>query len=136
MRSRTATWNVHGAAAYVRRSFWYRQPGRTLDETHHCLCSRDHPGHSVRLRHDDRLADRQLGRPRRGHWGVIGSLSGDAGKGALIGAGAGAVGGLIYDQNQRNQQNNQNYRYQDYQNNQYQNTRYRNNQYQNNEFGW
>jgi uncharacterized membrane protein len=32
---------------------------------------------------------------------LIGSFSADAGKGALIGAGVGAVGGYLYDQNQK-----------------------------------
>lgn len=32
---------------------------------------------------------------------VIGSFSGSAGKGALIGAGVGAVGGYLYDQDQK-----------------------------------
>ena len=34
---------------------------------------------------------------------VIGSMSGSAGSGALIGAGAGALGGYFYDQQQKNQ---------------------------------
>lgn len=33
--------------------------------------------------------------------GALGSLSGNFGWGALIGAGAGAAGGLLYDYNQR-----------------------------------
>ena len=33
---------------------------------------------------------------------LIGSFSANAGAGALIGAGVGAVGGYLYDQNQRN----------------------------------
>ena len=32
---------------------------------------------------------------------LIGSFSANAGKGALIGAGVGALGGYIYDQNQK-----------------------------------
>jgi hypothetical protein len=32
---------------------------------------------------------------------AIGSLSGDWGTGALIGAGAGAVGGYLYDQHEK-----------------------------------
>lgn len=32
---------------------------------------------------------------------LIGSLSGDAGAGALIGAGTGATGGYLYDQHQK-----------------------------------
>ena len=35
---------------------------------------------------------------------AIGSLSGNAGWGALIGAGVGAAGGYVYDQSQQNQQ--------------------------------
>ena len=34
---------------------------------------------------------------------LIGSFSANAGKGALIGAGVGALGGYIYDQNQKSQ---------------------------------
>jgi uncharacterized membrane protein len=34
---------------------------------------------------------------------LIGSFSANAGKGALIGAGVGAVGGYLYDQNQKSQ---------------------------------
>ncbi len=33
--------------------------------------------------------------------GIIGSLSGNFGTGALIGAGAGVVGGYLYDQHQK-----------------------------------
>jgi len=33
--------------------------------------------------------------------GIIGSFSGNAGLGALLGAGAGGVGGYLYDQSQR-----------------------------------
>ena len=33
--------------------------------------------------------------------GLIGSLSGNFGTGALIGAGAGAVGGYLYDQHEK-----------------------------------
>ena len=33
--------------------------------------------------------------------GLIGSLSGDFGTGALIGAGVGAVGGYLYDQHEK-----------------------------------
>ncbi len=33
--------------------------------------------------------------------GLIGSLSGNFGAGALIGAGAGAVGGYLYDQHEK-----------------------------------
>jgi uncharacterized membrane protein len=36
---------------------------------------------------------------------LIGSFSANAGKGALIGAGVGALGGYIYDQNQKNRGN-------------------------------
>ena len=32
---------------------------------------------------------------------AIGSLSGNAGQGALIGAGAGALGGFLFDQHQK-----------------------------------
>jgi hypothetical protein len=32
---------------------------------------------------------------------LIGSMSANAGKGALIGAGAGALGGYLYDQHQK-----------------------------------
>jgi uncharacterized membrane protein len=35
---------------------------------------------------------------------LIGSLSGDAGWGALIGAGAGAAGGYLYDRSRRNEE--------------------------------
>jgi uncharacterized protein YcfJ len=35
---------------------------------------------------------------------VIGSFSGNAGKGALIGTAVGAVGGYAYDQNQKSKQ--------------------------------
>ncbi|MBK1699489.1 YMGG-like glycine zipper-containing protein [Thiococcus pfennigii] len=35
---------------------------------------------------------------------LIGSMSGHAGEGALIGAGAGAVGGYLYDQNEKRKQ--------------------------------
>ena len=38
---------------------------------------------------------------------AIGSLSGNAGKGALIGAGTGALGGFLYDQSKRNNNRNQ-----------------------------
>jgi uncharacterized membrane protein len=34
---------------------------------------------------------------------LIGSFSANAGKGALIGAGVGALGGFLYDQNQKRQ---------------------------------
>lgn len=34
---------------------------------------------------------------------LIGSFSANAGKGALIGAGVGALGGFLYDQNQKSQ---------------------------------
>jgi uncharacterized membrane protein len=34
---------------------------------------------------------------------LIGSFSANAGKGALIGAGVGALGGYLYDQNQKSQ---------------------------------
>lgn len=34
---------------------------------------------------------------------LIGSMSGHAGEGALIGAGVGAVGGYLYDQNEKRQ---------------------------------
>ena len=34
---------------------------------------------------------------------ALGSLSGNAGKGALIGAGAGALGGYLYDQDKKKQ---------------------------------
>nr|WP_242523413.1 glycine zipper domain-containing protein [Thiocystis minor] len=33
---------------------------------------------------------------------MIGSFSANAGKGALIGAGVGALGGYLYDQNRKN----------------------------------
>ncbi len=36
---------------------------------------------------------------------LIGSFSANAGKGALIGAGVGALGGFLYDQNQKRQGN-------------------------------
>jgi uncharacterized membrane protein len=36
---------------------------------------------------------------------LIGSFSANAGKGALIGAGVGALGGFVYDQNQKRQGN-------------------------------
>jgi uncharacterized membrane protein len=36
---------------------------------------------------------------------LIGSFSANAGKGALIGAGVGALGGFLYDQNQKSRGN-------------------------------
>lgn len=44
--------------------------------------------------------------------GLLGSFSGNAGLGALLGAGVGAGGGYLYDQSQR-QQNDDGYRRQD-----------------------
>ncbi|MFC7610489.1 glycine zipper domain-containing protein [Teichococcus aestuarii] len=38
--------------------------------------------------------------------GIIGSFTGDAGFGALLGAGAGAAGGYLYDQSQQQQYQN------------------------------
>jgi uncharacterized protein YcfJ len=35
---------------------------------------------------------------------LIGSFSGDAGKGALIGAGVGAIGGYLFDQHKKGEQ--------------------------------
>ena len=54
---------------------------------------------------------------------AIGSMSGDVGAGALIGAGAGAVGGLIIDQNAKANENNRYYNDRNYNNRNY-NTRY------------
>jgi uncharacterized membrane protein len=36
---------------------------------------------------------------------LVGSFSANAGRGALIGAGVGALGGFLYDQNQKRQGN-------------------------------
>jgi uncharacterized protein YcfJ len=41
--------------------------------------------------------------------GVIGSFSGNAGLGALIGAGAGGLGGYVYDQSQQSQRSSRGY---------------------------
>lgn len=46
---------------------------------------------------------------------AIGSLSGDAGKGALIGAGAGALGGYLYDQQKKQEEQNYYYQQRQYQ---------------------
>jgi uncharacterized membrane protein len=40
--------------------------------------------------------------------GILGSFSGNAGLGALLGAGVGGTGGYLYDQSQQNNYNNYN----------------------------
>jgi len=50
---------------------------------------------------EQRVATGALGGGALG--GIIGSFSGNAGLGVLLGAGAGGVGGYLYDQSQRSQ---------------------------------
>jgi hypothetical protein len=56
-------------------------------------------------------------------------MSGDTGKGALIGAGVGAVGGLLYDQSQKTNENNRYYDDRYYNNPKYNTRNYNNRSY-------
>jgi hypothetical protein len=60
------------------------------------------------LRHHHGGTHRQRCPYRGRNWRgpAIGSVSGNAGKGALIGAGAGALGGYLYDQDKKKQEQN------------------------------